>query len=472
LSYLKGRDVSRLKSLLTVVGDRAEIAAVTAELAALRRAYDPLLASFDPATAAQESEKIFPRLNAAIGALSASVAKQKRRATQVANGGTVAIIVTAALILAATLRRLERRRRREAEQHALELRRLALRDPLTGLPNRRQLRADLSEAIGNASLEHPLELMFFDLDGFKAYNDRFGHYEGDLLLRCLGEALADAASPAGSAYRLGGDEFCALVSTDDPALARRLREALGSEGDGYAIRASMGSVLLPTETRDARTAMQLADARMYAQKEAGRLSPARQVRRLALELLGAHDSGVVEHSRRVGALANELGRRLGISGQALSELTSAAELHDIGKLAIPRETLEKPGPLSEQEWQLVRRHPVLGAEILRSAPALSSLAEIVQSSHERFDGGGYPSGLRGEEIPLSSRIIFVCDAYDAMTSERPYRASVSERIAIDELQRCAGSQFDPRVVQALAESRGDPISIDAPARTLSLAKLS
>lgn len=154
------------------------------------------------------------------------------------------------------------------------------------------------------------------------------------------------------------------------------------------------------------------------------------------------------HSANVAALAEGVGRRLGLSEQELSDTVRAAELHEIGKVAIPFAVLHKPGPLDEEEWELMRRHPTIGANVLSAAPALARVAEIVRATHERYDGAGYPRGLAAEQIPLASRIVFVCDSFDAMISERPYRAAKTEAAALAELRRCAGAQFDPVVVEA------------------------
>ena len=152
----------------------------------------------------------------------------------------------------------------------------------------------------------------------------------------------------------------------------------------------------------------------------------------------------------MGALALAVGRRMGMSAEGLDVLARAAELHDVGKIAIPDAILNKPGPLDEEEWKFMRRHTILGERILMAASALRPVARLVRCSHERFDGGGYPDGLAGEQIPLGARIIFVCDAFDAMTSDRTYSTAIAPAEALAELRRCAGTQFDPRVVEAFA----------------------
>jgi HD-GYP domain-containing protein (c-di-GMP phosphodiesterase class II) len=175
---------------------------------------------------------------------------------------------------------------------------------------------------------------------------------------------------------------------------------------------------------------------------------------LALQVVAVHEPELHKHAEHVAELTEGVARRLGLSEQQQLEVVRAAELHDIGKVAIPFEILHKAGPLDEHEWALMARHPTIGARVLSAAPALTGVAEIVSSTHERYDGTGYPLGLAGEEIPLAARIVFVCDSYDAMISKCPYGQSKNEDEALAELRRCAGSQFDPRVVAAFLAEHG------------------
>lgn len=158
------------------------------------------------------------------------------------------------------------------------------------------------------------------------------------------------------------------------------------------------------------------------------------------------------HAAEVAELALELGRRLDLSPEALLELELAARLHDVGKRAVPTSILNKPAPLSDAEWSVMRRHPEWGSGMLADVPGLDAVADAVHAHHERWNGSGYPLGLKGEEIPFASRIVAVCDAFSAMTTDRPYRAALSEEDALRELRRCAGSQFDPAVVEAFVET--------------------
>jgi diguanylate cyclase (GGDEF)-like protein len=324
-------------------------------------------------------------------------------------------------------------------------------DSLTGLGNRRRLLADLELAVAR-SAECPKLLMLFDLDGFKAYNDTFGHQAGDALLRRLGHALAQTVAPAGTAYRLGGDEFCVLAPAGEAeAIRRAAPAALAERGEGFDVTASHGSVLLPAEADDASEALQMADERMYARKHGRRANAVSQSKDVLLRVLAERHPDVDAHSGSVARLAKAVAVRLGLDEHEAERVCVAAQLHDIGKVGIPDSILHKTGPLDEDEWAYMRRHTIIGERILTAAPALEPVARIVRSSHERIDGRGYPDGLAGEDIPLAARIVFVCDSFDAMTSDRPYAKGRPARVAMDELRRCAGTQFDRDVVEAFAD---------------------
>jgi diguanylate cyclase (GGDEF)-like protein len=323
-------------------------------------------------------------------------------------------------------------------------RREALIDPITGLGNRRALMRQLDEVIAGAQERF---VAIFDLDGFKSYNDSFGHAAGDALLNRLSSALDDAAIAAGgSAYRMGGDEFCVLLprGANIEAVASALRE----DGSGFTVDCSYGSARVPAEAPDGPSALRLADQRMYAVKNARPISASSQTRDLLVRVLAEREPDLHDHVLDVGALAREVARELGIPEQEHAEIVHGAELHDVGKIAIPESILHKPGPLDDEEWVYMKRHTLIGERFLLSVPALRAVGRLVRSSHERWDGGGYPDGLRGDDIPLGARIISVCDAYDAMVTDRPYRRGTDSESALAELRRCAGSQFDPRVVEA------------------------
>jgi two-component system, cell cycle response regulator len=316
----------------------------------------------------------------------------------------------------------------------------AVTDSLTGLWNRRKLVADL-EQDGHGVL------VLLDLDGFKAYNDTYGHLAGDALLDRLGRGLATIGT---GAYRMGGDEFCVLAGrdVDANALAAAAAAALHERGEGFEITCSFGVVALPQEAKDASSALRLADRRMYAQKQYRRASAGRQSKDVLIRALGERNASLLDHVADVADLAIDVGRFLGVAEHDLEQLRHVAELHDVGKVAIPDAILQKEGVLDDEEWAFVHQHTLIGERIVGAAPALATVARTVRSTHERWDGLGYPDGLCAEEIPLAARIVAVCDAVSAMVSARPYRDAVDLPEALAELERCAGSQFDPDVVAA------------------------
>jgi diguanylate cyclase (GGDEF)-like protein len=352
---------------------------------------------------------------------------------------------------------------REILHHEM-LREQALTDPLTGLGNRRKLSTDLKDRLSLITGDpdgaaEPLVLMLFDLDGFKSYNDTFGHLAGDALLARIGGKLAAAASPDGAAYRLGGDEFCAVLPArrgELQAVVGRTAAALCESGETFSVRASCGAVLLPHEASTPDYALQLADERMYERKQGRSSAVTEQTRDVLVRIMHAKQPGLPDHSSGVARLATLVGRRLGMNAEQLDELARAAELHDVGKVGIPDAILDKPGELDPSEWEFIRQHTILGERILSAAPALRPVATIVRASHERWDGRGYPDRLSGEEIPLAARIVAVCDAYEAITQDRCYREARSEAVAREELQREAGHQFDPVVVEAFLTELDEP----------------
>jgi two-component system cell cycle response regulator len=370
---------------------------------------------------------------------------------------------------------------------------LANRDALTGLGNRRALLADLERESARASASEPKLMLLFDLNGFKRYNDTFGHPAGDALLARLGRRLAERAAGAGAgagrAYRLGGDEFCALIELAPGAreaahspqprpgaqeIAAELAGALLEGGEHFTIGACYGEVLLGREASDPAEALRIADQRLYAQKTLLREPSRPEWRDVLLGLLRERDPELDTHVQQVARLAHRLGIEAGMGSDELRKLVAAAELHDVGKAAIPEAILDKPAPLDDQERAFIERHTLIGERIIASAPTGGPVATIVRATHEHYDGRGYPDGLAGEQIPLAARIIAICDAYDAMTSTRSYRAALPARQALAEIRRCAGAQFDPRLTETFlrilarepqdgGEARGSSIALDEPA---------
>ncbi|MHB8691043.1 MAG: HD domain-containing phosphohydrolase [Solirubrobacteraceae bacterium] len=328
-------------------------------------------------------------------------------------------------------------------------------DALTSLRNRRALTTDLASAISESSDSEELLLAMFDLDGFKQYNDTFGHPAGDALLQRLGGRLAAAAAQhSGSAYRMGGDEFCVLARWSPTYVEQLLNDAicaLEDSGEGWQIGCSHGVAWIPAEAVTESQALALADERLYANK-ASRSSTSRQVTDALLQVLTEQSASLDDHVERVSEFAAMLAIALDLPELEVQRIRLAAKLHDIGKTAIPAAILDKPAPLDEHEWAFMRRHPGIGARIVSAAPALAHTAALIHASHERIDGNGYPDGLAGDEIPLGSRIIAVCDAFEAMTSDRLYRPAVDIDAAFEELRRHANAQFDERIVEVFCNS--------------------
>jgi diguanylate cyclase (GGDEF)-like protein len=338
-----------------------------------------------------------------------------------------------------------------------ELEAQANTDVLTGLGNRRRLLADLERAVSTAKADEPVVVTLFDLNGFKHYNDTFGHPAGDALLLRLGRALELAVKDfGGRAYRPGGDEFCVIVrTTSQAAMEQAAAGALSESGEGFTISAAFGSVVLPLNASDESEALRKADEAMYAQKHSGRAGADRQSSDVLLRALTERHPDLGDHLDGVTELAVDVAERLGIQGDELAQVRHAAALHDIGKVAIPDAIINKPAALNADEWAFMRRHTIIGERILAAAPSLRGAAGLVRASHEAWDGSGYPDRLAAAEIPLGARIISICDAFDAMLADRPYSPPRSIDDALAELRRCAGAQFDPVVVPVFEQVLAD-----------------
>lgn len=346
--------------------------------------------------------------------------------------------------------------RRELERHRDDLAHASRIDPLTGALNRRgfeeRLDAELAEA---SSSGRPLTLATIDLDDFKEVNDRDGHAAGDALLVLIVERLTGALRPGDAIGRLGGDEFAVVLpgtgDTDAEAVVGRLREALAGH-----FGASFGHSCFPAHGVSSDELQRHADESLYAAK---RLRPGRRAAAVDLSWATALADAVDRrmgagegHSVSVAGYAARIAFELGWADEEIGQLRVAATLHDVGKVAVPDRILQKPGPLTPEEFDEVRCHPAVGAQIVARIEGLQPLAEWIGTSHEHFDGSGYPRGLAGEEIPQAARILLVADAFDAMTSDRVYRPAMSTEAALAELRLHAGGQFDAVCVDALCES--------------------
>jgi diguanylate cyclase (GGDEF)-like protein/putative nucleotidyltransferase with HDIG domain len=363
---------------------------------------------------------------------------------------------------------------------ALSAMRLALTDPLTGLGNHRHFHERLQRELALAGdTSRPLSLCFLDVDDFKRINDAHGHPAGDGVL----SQVASRLRQGGEAFRLGGDEFAVLLPGVDGAAALATGESIVARVGELdlahvgGITVSAGVATYPQHGADRDALIRLADGALYWAKEHGKnrvrvarpdavdvtdLRPLaaggdREARLRAAAALAravdVRDAYTGSHSSRVAELAAQLAERLCLDLDEVELVRLAGSLHDLGKLAIPEEILRKPDVLTGAERLVLERHPQIGYRMLESL-GVEPVADWVLRHHERWDGAGYPGGLGGDDIPLGARIIFVADAFDAMTSGRVYGEPLSELDAVAELERCAGTQFDPELVRAFVEALG------------------
>jgi diguanylate cyclase (GGDEF)-like protein/putative nucleotidyltransferase with HDIG domain len=359
---------------------------------------------------------------------------------------------------------------------ALRAMRLALTDPLTGLGNHRAFHERLQRELAHAEEQStPVTLCFVDVDNFKQINDGHGHPAGDRVL----SQVAGKLRQGGEAFRLGGDEFALLLPGQDETAALETAtsvvERIGDLDLGYigSVTVSAGVATFPVQGAHRDELIRLADTALYWAKEHGKnrvrlyrpdVIEVAELKRLAdgpdqaaryraaaslAKAVDARDTYTGSHSERVSELAAQIAIRLGLDREQVELTRLAGSLHDLGKLAIPEEILRKAGELTDSERLVLERHPQIGFRMLDSL-GVDPVADIVLHHHERWDGIGYPDGLGGDDIPLGARIIFVADAFDAMTSDRCYRPKRSAAEALAELERCAGTQFDPLIVSAFA----------------------
>jgi HD-GYP domain-containing protein (c-di-GMP phosphodiesterase class II) len=324
----------------------------------------------------------------------------------------------------------------------------ATRDRVTGLPNREELLVDLRRPTSSPRRQ---TLIVVELEGLQTYYDAFGEGVANrFVAEIAGRFLDSVWTVGGAVYRIDVQRFAVLVPAESHINGEFLLSRIGLlEVEGLIGRA-YGEIVLPAELGDPEAALQQAGQSVSAYKQRHQRSARRQAHAVLMAVLASRRPDLREHLRTVAFRAISISRRLGLDEATIDDVFLAAELQDIGLLTVPESVLEKESALSPAEVKLIRNHPVAGAKIASAAPGLSSVAATIAAVSERFDGSGYPEGLSGEDIPVGARIIRVCVAFAAMTSKRPYRRPRSQGEALAELQNGAGSEFDPRVVEALA----------------------
>jgi len=349
-------------------------------------------------------------------------------------------------------------------------------DGLTGLYNHRHFHERLDHEIARGSrFGTTFSLIMLDIDLFKAYNDIHGHLAGDEVLRQITVCIETSIRSIDIAFRYGGEEFAVILPEArlDNAykVAERIRKTIAAKTSSKAppITASLGIANWPIDGVMREEIISFADAALYRAKQIGRnrtclssdvvkpeapfVSVELEARSRALSIIyalaatvDAKDHYTYGHSKKVSDYAVAMGEAVGLPQDRIDVVRAAGLLHDIGKVGIPDSILNKKGTLSDEEWKLIKAHPKLGVEILRHVIDLVNCLPVILHHHERYDGGGYPSGLKGENIPLEARILSVADAFDAITSPRPYREQQSTQQALEELKSCTGTQFDPKLI--------------------------
>jgi diguanylate cyclase (GGDEF)-like protein len=359
-------------------------------------------------------------------------------------------------------------------------------DELTSLFNRRHFDESVKMEIDrHARYRSMLSLILLDLDFFKAYNDTQGHTAGDKVLELMGRLVNDALRTTDLAFRYGGDEFAIILpqsaSNDAFIVAERVRGRIAAEMSKRDIKitASLGLASWPSDGVTSDELVNAADRALYYAKETGgnrtcvaskmlpsltaaattRTTTEKEVLSIIHTLaatIEARDPYTYGHSRKVSSYAISLAEAIGLPSEKVAVVSTAALLHDIGKIGIPDEVLNKIDKLEPEAWELIHAHPKLSTTIVGHVVSLVSCLPAILHHHERWDGDGYPAGLKGEAIPVEARVLAIADAFDAMTSSRPYRNKLSYKKVMQELKRCSGSQFDPKLVDAFL-----PIALSA-----------
>ena len=340
----------------------------------------------------------------------------------------------------------------ERKQMEEKLKEMSFRDSLTGLYNRNFFEEEMVR-LGDGRYQ-PIGIVVCDLDGLKFVNDTLGHQAGDQMLIQSADILRQNFRSSDILARIGGDEFAILLTETNSEVVQQMLQRLRQEIEDYnnsypeiPFSLSVGHALGEGELTDMQALFREADNRMYREKLQREGSARSAILHALTSSMEARDFDTEDHCDRLQELAASVARSLNLSQDFVNDLYLLTRFHDLGKVGIPDQILLKPGALTEEEWRQMRQHCEIGHRIASSVPDLEPIADFILKHHERWDGHGYPMGLSGEDIPLQCRILAIADAYDAMTSDRPYRKAMTREEAIAELRRCSGTQFDPELVE-------------------------
>ncbi len=346
----------------------------------------------------------------------------------------------------------------EQKQAEARIKYLSFYDDLTGLFNRAFFEEELRRLDTERQL--PISLILIDVNGLKFVNDAFGHPEGDRILIDTTRIIEESCRREDIICRWGGDEFVILLpqcnEEDVEKICQRIKTIpLKNDRNLIPLSLALGTATKNEINQNIQGILSDAEDRMYRNKLLESKSSRSSILASLQKTLQERTHETEEHELRLQNLALKIGRAIGLSGSELDDLVLLAALHDIGKIAIPDHILKKPGPLSPEEWIIMKSHTEIGYRIALTSPELGLISELILTHHERWDGFGYPKGLEGEEIPLLSRILSIIDAYDAMTNTRPYRKATTSEEALAELHKNAGTQFDPELVKTFIETNNN-----------------
>lgn len=336
------------------------------------------------------------------------------------------------------------------EKRNKELSNIAIYDTLTGVYNRSYFESTISRLDKEDQL--PIAIIIGDVNGLKLVNDAFGHLKGDMLLKKIVEILKDSCREEDIIARIGGDEFVIILPSSDADRAEKVIERIRENCNRTDFEPIKPSISLGFSVRYSKDQLMTdifkeADDYMYKRKLLESKSTRSSIIESLQKTLEETTFETREHAKRLEILSIQLGKELRLPENNLDDLLLLAMLHDIGKIAIPKEILTKSGKLSEREWNIIKRHPEIGYQIAISSPELRGIAQLILSHHERWDGTGYPQKLKEKEIPLLARIVSIVDSFDAMTQDRSYHEGITKDEALKEIKRCAGTQFDPYIVE-------------------------